>query len=45
MAGIILKTNLEKNKIDVLFQFLESWNIDVTRGEPLFLNEVKFFSI
>ena len=28
MVEIILKNNVEKNKIDALLQFLKSWNID-----------------
>ena len=28
MVEIILKTDVEKNKIDALLQFLKSWNID-----------------
>lgn len=28
MVEIILKTDVEKNKIDALLHFLKSWNID-----------------
>jgi len=28
MVEIILKNNVEKNKIDALLEFLKSWNID-----------------
>jgi hypothetical protein len=47
MIEIILKNNLEKNKIEALLHFLKSWNIDAEVkkvSEPV-VNEKSEFSL